>query len=125
MQLEFRTIPHDQQRYETAGDWEILENGAIRISVSDMGSDDYAFLVAMHEAIEVWLCRKRGITDEAVTAFDKAYEDSRPDGDESEPGDHPDAPYRKEHQFATKIERQLAEEMGVDWTEYDKTIYEL
>ena len=125
MKIQLRTIPHSEQRYETVGDWENLPDGSLRISVSDMGNDDYAFLVAIHDAVEVWLCTKRGITDEAVSAFDIEYEKNRPEGDESEPGDHPDAPYRKEHFFATNIERMIALELGVDWAQYDQKVMSL
>ena len=125
MKIQLRTIPHSEQRYETVGDWENLPEGSLRISVSDMGNDDYAFLVAIHELVEVWLCNKRGITDEAVSAFDIEYEKNRPEGDESEPGDHPDAPYRKEHFFATNIERMIALELGVDWEKYSKAVMSL
>jgi hypothetical protein len=90
-----------------------------------MGNDDYAFLVAIHELVEVWLCNKRGITDEAVSAFDIEYEKNRPEGDESEPGNHPDAPYRKEHFFATNIERMIALELGLDWEKYSKAVMSL
>lgn len=125
MKIQLRTIPHSEQRYETCGDWENLPEGSLRISVSDMGNDDYAFLVAIHELVEVWLCNKRGITDEAVSAFDIEYEKNRPEGDESEPGNHPDAPYRKEHFFATNIERIIAAELGIDWATYNKAVMSL
>jgi hypothetical protein len=131
MKIEIKTIPHEKQRYETVGDWQILPDGSLKIAVSEMGNDDYAFLVAIHEAIEVWLCKKRGITTEQVDTFDIVFEQNRADDDDSEPGDHPDAPYRKEHFFATSIERLLAAELGVDWetyssvAEYDKTVTEL
>jgi hypothetical protein len=125
MKIQLRTIPHSEQRYETCGDWENLPEGSLRISVSDMGNDDYAFLVAIHELVEVWLCNKRGITDEAVSAFDIEYEKNRPEGDESEPGNHPDAPYRKEHFFATNIERMIALELGLDWEKYSKAVMSL
>ena len=125
MKIQLRTIPHSEQRYETCGDWENLPEGSLRISVSDMGNDDYAFLVAIHELVEVWLCNKRGITDEAVSAFDIEYEKNRPEGDESEPGNHPDAPYRKEHFFATNIERMIALELGLDWEKYSKAVRSL
>ena len=125
MIIQLRTIPHAQQRYETVGDWRILPDRSIQIDVSDMGNEDYAFLVAIHEALEVWLCQKRGITDEAVTAFDIEFERNRPEGDESEPGDAPGAPYRKEHFFATNIERMIAAELGIDWREYEKAVVSL
>jgi hypothetical protein len=125
MKIQLRTIPHSEQRYDTCGDWEFLKDGSIRVSVSDMGNEDYAFLVAIHEAVEVWLCQKRGITQEDVDSFDIAYEANRPKGDMREPGDHPSAPYRREHQFATKIERQLAKELSVNWEQYDAVVESL
>lgn len=125
MKINMVTIPHKDHRYETVGDWEILPDGSINIEVSDMGNEDYAFLVAIHESIEVWLCRKRGISEESVNAFDVEYESKRKSGDESEPGDSPLAPYRKEHFFATSIERLICAELGVDWDEYSKTVMSL
>ena len=65
------------------------------------------FLIALHELVEVMLCRQRGITQQAVDDFDMAFK-----GD-GEPGDEPDAPYRREHQFANKIENMVAHEMGM------------
>lgn len=125
MHIQLRTIPHESQRYPTVGDWQISEDGTIAIDVSDMGNEDYAFLVAIHEAVEVWLCRKRGISQESVDAFDIEYEKNRPDGDFSEPGDDTNAPYFKEHQFATMIERQVAKELGVNWDEYNHAVESL
>jgi hypothetical protein len=90
-----------------------------------MGNEDYAFLVGLHEQIEQHLCLKRGITEESISAFDIAYEANRPEGDESEPGDHPDSPYRKEHFFATNIERMIALELGVEFAEYSKAVMSL
>jgi len=122
MNIVIKTIPHDQQRYETVGDWKISENGDIEILVSDMGNEDYNFLVALHELIEVKLCQKRGITDDLVTAFDMAFEEKREEGNEDEPGDDPAAPYKTEHFCATNIERLISAELGVDWRTYDATV---
>lgn len=125
IKIIIETIPHESQRYPTVGDWFEDADGALHIKVSDMGNDDYALLVAIHEIHEFWLCKKRGITDEVVTAFDVQFEKDREagiHGENDEPGDHPDAPYRKEHFFATTLERAFALEMGVDWNEYDKAV---
>lgn len=95
------------------------------IHVSDMGNEDYALLVAIHELIEAHLCTKRGISEESVTDFDLEYEGRRREGDNSEPGDDSRAPYHREHVFATIIERAVAAELEVDWEEYEKAIYAL
>ena len=122
MRIQLKTIPHSSQRYDTCGDWQIGDDGEITISVSDMGDEDYALLVGVHELIEAWLCRKRGISQEAVDVFDFEYEKGRFEGDVSEPGDDPRAPYFMEHQFATQIERQIAQELRVNWQHYDETV---
>lgn len=84
------------------------------------------FLVALHEQIEYFLCRMRGIKEEDITNFDLEYEARREAGDlTSEPGDDPLAPYNKEHVFATSIEKIVCKELGINWEEYEKTVYSL
>ena len=120
--FDVRVVDHKDQRYPTVGDW-IIENGKLtEIRVSDMGNTDYAFLVGVHEAIEAWLCLKRGITEESVSRFDKKFEKNRKPGNVAEPGNDPMAPYFNEHQFATHIEKMLAREMGIDWKKYSDVV---
>src|SRR6202034_3881971 len=76
MQIIIRTIPHEQQRYPTTGDWQYIA-GALHVDVSDMGNENYEALVGIHEAVEAVLCRKAGIKEELVTEFDEAYEGLR------------------------------------------------
>lgn len=116
------SLPHEDQRYETCGDWRLADDGSIEILVSYMGDEKFVHLVAVHELVEVILCHYRGIGDVEVTAFDEAYEASRKEGDESEPGDDPKAPYAAEHSAATGVERLLASMLGVSWSQYDKAI---
>lgn len=125
MEIHIKTIPHKDQRYETVGDYWVDQNGVQQVRISDMGNDDYAFLVAMHELTELYLCQKRGILEPDITAFDKDFESNRPVGNTDEPGDSQDAPYRKEHFFATSIERLIAGEIGADWSEYDDAVTNL
>lgn len=125
MNILIKTIPHEMQRYETVGDWVFDGEGNITIFVSDMGDWKKEMLVAFHELAEVLLCKKRGITQELVDDFDMKFEQNRKFGDLSEPGDSQEAPYRREHFFATNVERLLAAELGVNWSLYDQTINEL
>lgn len=128
MKIIIQTIPNSSQRYPTVGDYWKDEDGTDHIVVSDMGNDDYAFLVAIHELTEMYLCQKRGIKEEDITAFDIKFEEERNDdkhGPEEEPGYAPDAPYKNEHFFAESIERLIAGQLGVDWKTYDKTVNEL
>lgn len=115
MKIDVATIPHDQQRYDTVGDWQ----GNIRrlkIRVSETGTPEFNFLVAIHEQIEAFMCVRAGITDGVVDRFDMQY--SGP----GEPGDAIDAPYRKQHAAATKVEKLLADILGIDWDVYGATI---
>ena len=121
--IEIRSIPHHEHRYETVGDYFDDECGT-HIIVSEMGNEDYEFLVCLHELIEQYLCRKRGIKEEDIVIFDKMFEKEREDGkwDKEEPGDDPRAPYRREHFVSTNIERMVAHEMGVDWSKYSDVV---
>ena len=128
MKIVIETIPHDKQRYPTCGDWVVEEDGTRHIFVSDMGNDDYAFLVGLHEMIEQRLCEKRGIPQDAVDAFDKKYEADREAGlhdENDEPGDDPNAPYRREHFFATNIECLMCDQLGITFKDYENAVYAL
>jgi hypothetical protein len=118
------TISHLKHRYPTVGDY-YIEDGINKIFVSDMKNEKYEFLVALHEFIEEFLTRQRGIIEADITKFDEQYEDCRPDGDHSEPGNSILAPYYKEHQFATIIEKLMALELNVNWEDYEKAIINL
>lgn len=121
LDIRIKTIPHEEHRYDTSGDWWFTNRPKTRVEirVSDFGNPDHEFLLALHELVEMWLCRRRGISQRAVDRFDVAYEKKRREGDETEPGDDPQAPYYREHQFACGIERLMAAELGVNWQEYE------
>lgn len=125
MQIEFKTIRHDKQRYPTVGDYFKVGKYIWKFFVSKMNNEDYEFLVFLHELVEWKLTQKRGISEESITAFDTEFEKNRPDGNLEEPGHDPKAPYHREHVFAEKIERAMAEELGVDWDTYDKVVNDL
>lgn len=125
LNIQIKTIPDKIQRYNTVGDYygEIANNETVNIS--DMGDWRYEFLTALHELIESSLCRKRSITLGMIDSFDAEFEKNRKADDVSEAGDNPSAPYYREHQFATKIEKMVAEELEVDWNTYGKIVDKL
>jgi hypothetical protein len=127
MLITIVAIEHNQQRYETVGDWQWRdkENTNLLITVSNMQDWRFNFLVAFHEQVEVMLCKLRNISQEDVDKFDIEYEKNRPENDVTESGNDPSAPYYNEHQFATKLERLMARELGVNWDEYDQTVNNL
>lgn len=125
MNINIKTIKNRHQRYPTVGDYWFENDGDIQIRISNMGNTDYEFLVAIHELIECYLTKKRGISEESITAFDMKFEEERKDTMhrmEDEPGYDPRAPYKNEHFFAEAIERLLANQLGVDWKTYNDSI---
>jgi hypothetical protein len=122
MKITIETIPHEQQRYPTIGDWVFDGKGDLTIRVSALGDWRYEALIAVHELVEVLLCKHQGVSQEAVDQFDLEFERKRTEDDTAEPGDALEAPYRKQHCFATGVERLLASELGVGWKEYEERI---
>lgn len=119
----FKVVPHKKQRYETLGDW--IPGKPARMVASKLNNPDYEFLVLFHEMIEHELCKKHGIKDSAVVAFDKKFEEERKMGLHSpaaEPGASQHAPYRREHLFATRLERMMAKTLGVNWKKYTNAV---
>lgn len=128
MKIIIESIPHNEHRYPTVGDYYTQPDGTEIIKVSALPDWRYEFLIAFHELIEDFLCQQRGIKEPDIKAFDEMFEAERLEGkhsDEAEPGFDPRAPYRKEHSFATAMERLMALELGADWDAYEKAIMEL
>ncbi len=123
MIIHIESIPHDKQRYPTVGDYWQESDGVDHVRVSELQDWRYQALVAVHELVEMILAKHRGISEEAISAFDVAFEHDRELGKVlGEPGDDPRAPYRREHFFATNVERLLAAELEVDWGAYETLV---
>lgn len=120
MKIKIQTIPHKNQRYNTCGDY-FEKDGTIHVQVSEMGNEYHELAIAIHELIEAFLAKKRGIIWEDIDTFDTSFDYSK----EYEPGDDPIAPYYKEHRFAENIERQLIHELGLDWFIHNKLVNSL
>ena len=113
LRIEIEVIPHESQRYDTAGDYWVDELGVLQVRVSDMGNQYYEGMVIIHELIEELLTRFKGISEPDIMQFDIEHLDS------DDPGSLEDAPYHSEHMFALEIERAMCEYMGFVWDEYD------
>lgn len=115
-------IDHDKQRYETAGDWILLDDNvgqSLAIFTSKLKNDPnnlMALAVAYHELGEALGCLANGITQKQVDDFDMNYRGK------GERGDDPNCPYQAYHGFATACERILIHAMGLSWGVYEKAI---
>ena len=114
MEIHIKTIPESDQRYSTAGDYWHDEDGVLQIRLSDDMPKYPQELVLIHELVEIFLCQKDGIKFEDIDNFDMNIFPLRNREEDDEPGDEPDAPYRKQHRRASIIEHMLANMMGLD-----------
>jgi hypothetical protein len=108
-------VRHEDQRYDTCGDWYIRE-GVLYVYVSEFEDARSHWAIAVHELIEALLCTNNGISDGVVDAFDLGE-----GADYDEPGMHPSAPYHKEHLYATSVERRLVNTLGVIWETHNES----
>ena len=125
MRIIIESIPHKSQRYETVGDWYwpkdasgiVDHTGDLTIKVSEeLGSSSF-YLIAVHELIESLSCMFHGVSQNDVDKFDMNYS-----GSYSEPGNDPEAPYRKSHIQAEIMENLLAYFLGINWTSHEEMI---
>lgn len=116
MRVIIETIPHGSQRYDTCGDWTIDSEGNIAIRVSKMGDWRFEAAVVVHELVEALLCRNDGVDPERVDHFDIEFRG------EGEPGDAQDAPYARQHCFATSVERMMIAAFGLSWASYEAAV---
>jgi hypothetical protein len=118
IEINIKAIAHNSHRYPTVGDYFVTPDGVVEIRVSALNDWRQEALVAVHELLEFLLVRHKGIGIDEIDAFDIDFEKHRQEGDLSEPGDDISAPYYAEHQFASVIERIMAQKLGVDWDAY-------
>lgn len=123
-----QAVPHHTQKYDTCGDWRSGQAYGMPVEyirVSKLDNPDYEFLVALHELIEWYLCRRAGVSQAKVDAFDLKFEAERragKHGPDAEPGDDARAPYHWMHQVASLYEQRMAAVLGVDWKKYEAAI---
>ena len=124
MKIIIETIPSQNHRYPTCGDWQFLEDGTLHILVSEMGNERHEYLVAIHEMVEAILCKWDNVEEPDVAKFDVQFEKDRLQGNNDEPGFDINAPYKNQHLVATGIEMIMCRFAGIDWNDYNKEIFE-
>lgn len=115
MNIAIQTVPHSRQRYDTAGDYfEIGRFWILQISKLPNWRMEAALII--HEMVEMFLTKHRGIPWEKIDQFDMEH----PELDD--PGADPEAPYHREHMTATDFEKQICLLLGLDWEEYQQAL---
>lgn len=119
-QIDIQVIPIHEMRYKTVGDyWWNEDKTILAIRVADSGNTIYNESVALHELVEALLCEHRGISEESISSFDIEFEKLNTG---REAGFEPDAPYTKEHYFATAIEMLYGQQLNISLNDYDDCI---
>jgi len=104
MRITLKSIPHDKQRYETLGDWFHDEDG-VQIRVDEMKDTDEQMVIALHELVEWYLCKKSGVTDTEASGFDKKNPKL------AEPGENEEAPYHEQHMASEEVEKMFRKQL--------------
>jgi len=120
--IRIKVIPHAEQRYNTVGDYEVLEDGTFEIRVSEMDNFRQVLAIAMHELTEFLLCQEDGVTISQIDQFDFAFEELQDPTDMKEPGEDPSAPYHRQHLTASAVERVIISSEGIGWDHHDHKI---
>jgi len=100
MDIRIHSIPHDQQRYDTAGNWITEFNTTTgledlkEVRISQLGDENAEFVCGIHEAIEAWWCRVHHIIQQDVDEFDIYWEETKPHYYEHEVWDKSEFPPR-------------------------------
>lgn len=116
--VTIEVVEHSDQKYDTCGNYgEGLD--CWWMEISKLPKWQYEALIAIHELVEMVLTKDRKISWDKITKFDNTFID------EDDPGNMKIAPYHKEHKFATKLEKMLCSELGLDWKKYDKAVNSL
>jgi len=127
MRIVIQSVPQSKIRADQSGDWWVHGTHQYTIHVLDTMLPESQLAVAIHELVEAYLCRKHGVTDGDVCAFDEHYEAERKEGkhkEDDEPGDDPRSPYRKEHAAATHVERAVCHAFELSWLSHEQSLLE-
>ena len=108
----------DHRPCASGGDWFFDEDGDLQVRVSKMSNWRRETILALHEVCEAVLCKHNGVLQEQVDRYDAEYMKRSPETFMNA-GDSPQAPYAREHGFASSVERLMATEMDTNWSDYE------
>jgi len=73
MKIVIETIPHNDHRYDTVGDWYYDKDEVLQIRVSNLYDWRKEALIAVHELVEALMCKSSGVSQWQVDSFDKKF----------------------------------------------------
>lgn len=112
--IVIKLVPKKRIRNKGVGDYRKTKNG-LEILSAKVGDSNFEKGVMIHEFTEALLAEKSKIPFDKINNFDKKHIDSK-----GEPGEMKDAPYKKQHAVANKIEKILVKALK-DSTTYHES----
>ena len=112
LKIVIETVDH--QRYPTAGDWQLKPDG-LHILLSRMSDRRYEFLVGMHEAIEAYLCKLPASHRRSWIDLTKR---TSANASQATTATRETTPRRP----TTKSICSLPDQLGVNWSAYDREV---
>jgi hypothetical protein len=118
-----KTIDPANQRFKECGDWFYdADDDTLTIFINKMPDWKSEIAVAIHEFIEAVMCLDKGIDQTDVDYFDKNFYKTHNDG---QAGDDDGAPYFKQHESATKIEKEVCAQLQLSWDAHSRNCDDL
>lgn len=112
--LDFKKLTfevRDVMRYDDVGDY--FDD---TIVAYDFGDDVITNAIFLHEFVEYMLIKSSGIDPKLIDMFD-----TEEGAEEKYPREY--KLYEEFHDTANRVERKFIENLGINWEDYDKTIY--
>lgn len=115
LEISINIVPRSKMRYDTLDDYH-RENGRLVVDICGIGNNTYERMLLIHALTEQLICEYMGISDETITAWDRAHLHS------PEPGDAPGCPYLVPHGVAMAVERMIAAVLKIPWEKYEQDL---
>jgi hypothetical protein len=108
-------IPLEDMYMGYYGDYFYDKDGTLQMRIADYPNEIQNIGTILHELLEVWKLKVKGVSVRAVEKFDDEH------SLHDDPGCLAEAPYHIEHMESIKHERLLCKSMGFDWHTYYDT----
>jgi hypothetical protein len=130
VKIIIETVENSELRYATLGDWfynpadksyhiHVARFAELEETEGLTYSQQYEWLIALHEIVELYMCLSNGVSQEDVDKFDMGIGNGL-----QEPGNDTSAPYYEEHQTAMSVEILLAQTNGLSIRDYEEVCNE-
>lgn len=123
MNMIFKTVTMKEQPFLTQGDWQTDKDGNMVSTIAECEDWRFWAIVAIHEMVEYFICKLRGVTIEDCNKFDAMYEEGYRSGKiplDKEAGYDKRCPYHRGHVWGDRFAWVLAKLLRVKIKDYNR-----